>query len=290
MTPGKEIELSYYPGCSLATSAKEANQSLIEACRLLGVKLIELEDWNCCGSSSAHMLDPDLALGLAARNLSIAPPDRPLMVMCPSCYKNLRLTREKLEREPSKRRALERRWDREFRETPPVVSFLEIIRFLDRMDQMSDAPADGPPANLRGLKIAPYYGCMLAMPPHTEHARNLDGLMEKTLTRMGGEVIYWGQRDRCCGTFLSAARPEVATRLVDSMMSEAIRRGAECIVTACAMCQLNLEIRCSLSERLPSLHLSEMMALALGAGDHRPWFQRHLVNPVPLLRRRSIIA
>jgi heterodisulfide reductase subunit B len=76
MKSQNSIDISYFPGCSLATSARENNLSLIEVCEKIGVKLIELEDWNCCGSSSAHSLDSNLALNLASRNLSLAPPFR----------------------------------------------------------------------------------------------------------------------------------------------------------------------------------------------------------------------
>lgn len=284
------MELSFFPGCSLATTAKEANQSLVEACRFMGVKLVQVEDWNCCGSSSAHSLDPELALGLSARILSLADPERPLMIMCPSCYKNLRMAQHKLLAHPAKRRALERKFKRSLDPMPPIVSFLELVRFFKRMDQISHRPAHKPPRDLSGLKVAPYYGCMLAMPPELQHHRLLDGLLEDTLTHLGAEVVYFSQRHRCCGTFLSAARPEVAAELVDEVMGEAVRRGAECIVTACAMCQLNLEIRCTLDQRIPSMHLTEVLALAYGADDHRKWWPKHLVNPVALLRSHNIIA
>jgi heterodisulfide reductase subunit B len=80
------IDLSYFPGCSLATTAKESNESLMKVCEKLGLNLIELEDWNCCGSSSAHSLDKSMAFSLPARNLSLAPSNRPLLVMCPPVF------------------------------------------------------------------------------------------------------------------------------------------------------------------------------------------------------------
>lgn len=288
--PDIRMELSYFPGCSLATTAKESNHSLMEACRLLGVRLIELEDWNCCGSSSAHMLDDELGLGLAARNLTLLEPGRPLMIMCPSCYKNLSLARARLQADPAAKRHYERRWGRALYVQTPIVSFLELILFLERLGEMNHGKGPGPAVNLGGLKVAPYYGCMLAGPPALKNLRRLDGLLERTLKSLGAEIVNWGQKNRCCGTFLSAARPEVSTELVDAMMGEAVSRGAECLVTACAMCQLNLEIRCTAAARLPSLHLSEVMALALGSGDLAKWMARHLVSPLELFRQRSIIT
>ena len=86
------VDISYFPGCSLATSARENNHSLLELCNHIGVNLVELEDWNCCGSSSAHRMDAKLSVDLAGRNLSLAPPDRPLLIACPGCILRLRET------------------------------------------------------------------------------------------------------------------------------------------------------------------------------------------------------
>ena len=86
------VDISYFPGCSLATSARENNHSLLELCNHIGVNLVELEDWNCCGSSSAHRMDAELSVDLAGRNLSLAPPDRPLLIACPGCILRLRET------------------------------------------------------------------------------------------------------------------------------------------------------------------------------------------------------
>ena len=80
-----EMEFSYFPGCSLATSAKENNRSLHKVCKKLGFNLVDLEDWNCCGSSSTHSINSELAFHFACRNLSLAPAGRPLLVACPSC-------------------------------------------------------------------------------------------------------------------------------------------------------------------------------------------------------------
>ena len=104
MTLGTVMEVTYFPGCSLATSAKESNESLIGLCRSLGLGLVDLDDWNCCGSSSAHSLNEGLALDLCARNLIRAPRGRPLMTMCPSCFKNLLHAQIRLNQDPRLRR------------------------------------------------------------------------------------------------------------------------------------------------------------------------------------------
>ncbi len=287
------FEFSYFPGCSLATSAQEANESLKRACQTSGLKLNELQDWSCCGTSSAHALDDDLALSLAARNLILAPADKPLMVMCPACYKNLAGAQAKLLENPERQRDEERRWGGRIDPALRIVTFLELVNFLRRLAEMGAVRLPRPGkemGGLAGLKVAPYYGCATMLPPRLRSASFRPALMAELLSLLGAEPLQWALPNRCCGTFLTAARPDVTTPLVNEIMQAAISAGAECLVTACAMCQLNIEVRCDLDQKLPILHFSEAMALALGIKEHESWFNRHLVDPRPVLRERQLIA
>jgi heterodisulfide reductase subunit B len=276
-------EVSYYPGCSLATTARESNQSLISACRKIGLELVEMEDWNCCGSSSTHSLDLDMALKLAARVLALAPPHRPLMTMCPSCYKNLRCAQIKLNREPETRREMEKLWGRLIDPDLEIVSFLEILWHMDR-DAPPSAPPEGRP--LAGLTIAPYNGCMTMFPPVLRREALAVDLLDKKLKDLGADVVNWSGRNRCCGTFLTVSRPDVTEPLINRIMEEAVSENADCLVTACAMCQLNMEIRCTTQPKLPIFHFSEILALALGETNFSGWFKRHLIDPRPVLKEK----
>jgi len=281
----EKMDLSYFPGCSLATTAKESNQSLMKVCEKLGLNLIEMEDWNCCGSSSAHSLDQTLALRLAARNLSLAPSDRPLLVMCPTCLHRLKLAHKAISENPEARAQEEARWGR------PIEPGLKIVNFFELLSDSETSRLKAAQVRpLQGLKCVPYYGCMLARPPALRKERNYHGLIENILSRLGAESLPWSFSARCCGTFLSAARPDIAVPLVNEIIGGAVKAGAECIVTACAMCQLNLEIRCTSKERIPTLHFSEILALAFGAKGSRSWFRRHLVDPMPLLKAKGLIG
>lgn len=278
-------DISYYPGCSLVSSARESNISLIEAAGRLGLNLIELEDWNCCGSSSAKILDPEIAFSLAVRNLSLAPPDRPLMAMCPRCLYHLREAHLRLQREPETLRAQERRWGR------PISLDLEVIHFLEVLVRLGPARLQqGLVRDLNGLKFVPYYGCTVFRPPTLRQGTYYQGELGNVLTMLGGVAFTRALTHRCCGSFLTAARADVVTPLVNEIMESAVATGAECLVTSCAMCQLNLEIRCTWEPKLPIFHFSEILALALGAKDYEGWFTRHLVDPRPLLKARSLIA
>jgi len=278
-------DLSYYPGCSLESSARESNISMMEAAGILGLNLIELEDWNCCGSSSANILDKEIAFSLAVRNLSLAPPDRPLMAMCPRCLYHLREAHQRLKQEPETLRAQERRWGR------PISLDLSIIHFLEVLVRLGPARLkQGLVRDLNGLKFVPYYGCTLFRPPALGQGTYYQGEMGNVLTMLGGVPLNKALTHRCCGSFLSAARADVVTPLVNEILASAVAVGAECLVTSCAMCQLNLEIRCTWEPRLPIFHFSEILALALGAEDYEGWFSRHLVDPRPLLKARNLIA
>lgn len=265
----------------MATTARENNSSLIYLFRHLGYNLVELNDWNCCGSSSAHSVDSNLAFDLASRNLSLAPSDIPLLVACPSCLLRLRHAYLHLKNDGTARHRYEKTWGQPFDQKLEILHFFE---FLDQIDLLSFSRDHA--LRLEGLKFVPYYGCMLARPPIMRHEKNYFGLMEKILSSLGATPQKWSYSSRCCGTFLTVARPEVVTPMVNEIILGAKMAAADCIVTACAMCHMNLEVRCTLKEKVPILHFSEIISLALGIGksEYKGWFSRHLVDPKPLLK------
>jgi heterodisulfide reductase subunit B len=288
MLKSSMIDITYYPGCSLATTAKENNISLKYLFRHLGYNLIELEDWNCCGSSSAHSINKELAFDLASRNLFLAPPDRPLLVACPSCLLRLRHAHHELCHDAEARDHYERKWG------APFDPKLKIVHVFEVLDDLNLTDFSQPHAQrLAGLRFVTYYGCMLARPPALNHEKNYHGLMEKMLQSLGATALKWGYSSRCCGTFLTVARPEVVTPMVNEIIQGAINARADCIVTACAMCHMNLEVRTTLEEKMPVLHFSEILSLALGLGgmeEHKSWFARHLVDPRPFLKAMHLLG
>jgi heterodisulfide reductase subunit B len=180
---------------------------------------------------------------------------------------------------------MERRFGR------PISLDLQIIHFLEAVVRHGlPRLTDGAPRSLNGLKYVPYYGCTLYRPPSLRRQHYFLAEVEHVLTSLGGEAVTRSLTSRCCGSFLSAVKPEVVTDQVNLIMASAVTAEAECLVTVCAMCQLNLEIRCTLKKRLPVFHFSEVLALALGAEDYHSWFARHLVNPQKVLKSREVIG
>ncbi len=278
------LRFSFFPGCSLKASGHENTMSLLKFCDSVNIELKELEDWNCCGSSSAHSVDQNVAEKLPMRNISLAPKGVPLLIACPSCLIRIKSTYLKIKKDKLLKQEYENLWGKPFDEDLEIIHFFEIFNRVHLEDYI-----DHPKEKLKKIKAAPYYGCMLSMPPDLRFENNYSGIMEKTLSKLGADIIPFGYKNMCCGTYLSVAKPQLAQKVVTQIISKAMEAGAECLVTACSMCHLNLEIRCTLENPVPILHFSELLSMALGAEDQKKWFPRHIVDPVPLLNKRGLL-
>jgi len=189
MNSRDNLRYSYFPGCAVITTAWESNQSLMRACQVLGLDLQELEDWNCCGSTSAFTIDPDLGFNLSARNLSLADPHRPLLVMCPRCLHHLRETHRILRQDKIRRRSQERRWGR------PISPDLKIMHFLEAVVKLQ--PESWKKDTLHGLKFMPYYGCTLFRPPGLRREHYYQGEMDNVLAALGAVPVVKALTNRC---------------------------------------------------------------------------------------------
>ncbi len=275
---------SFFPGCTLKTSGHENTSSLLKFCKKVKIKLFELEDWNCCGSSSAHSINHEVGENLPLRNISLIPAGMPLMIACPSCFIRMKQAYLNLKKDEKLRQKYEEDWKTVFNPNLEIIHFFEIFSRIKLSDYIKK-----PRGKLNNIKVAPYYGCMLFMPPDLRHGPSFHGLMEKTLSGLGADMISFGYRSKCCGTYLSVAKPKIAENAVNEIVSKAMEAGAECLVTACSMCHLNIEIRCTIKDPIPILHFSELLSMALGAKSHKKWFPRHIVDPVPLLKKRNLL-
>lgn len=280
-----KIQLAYYPGCTLSSTAREIDEGLHQVCSKLDIELETLPDWNCCGSSSVHAVRPQLAVSLAARNLFQSQTlGKDLMVMCAGCCNRLRTASKQLHEDATSRRVnqeiMGQQLDRELR----VHHLMDLLPA--RLKEKTYAQALQ--RSLKGLRYVPYYGCLLASPPELRHYPKLYGSMESVMTWLGAQELNWAYQAKCCGAFLSVARPDIVSPMVADIVENAITAGAECIVTACAMCQLNLELRSTVSRQLPVFSIVELLAYGLGSDDWSGWFKKHLVNPLPVFEKRVL--
>ena len=279
-------QLSYYPGCSLHGMAAEYDRSIRSACARLGVELTELDDWNCCGASSAHFLDERLAQELSARNLRIAEKaGRELLVPCAACFQRLKHADKRLREKPdgsdyAGKTAIHH-----------VNDFFAQPELLRQVKQKVVRP-------LTGLAGVAYYGCLSQRPPKVTDSRSAENpmSMDDLLAAIGMEVRPWSYKTDCCGGALTMARPDLVRKLSGDLFAAAQEAAAECLVTDCPLCQSNLDSREKEIEAergvrfgMPVFYVTELMALAFGETGAEKWWKRHFVDPVPLLMAKGLI-
>jgi heterodisulfide reductase subunit B len=284
------MKLGYYPGCSVSGTSHEFGTSMEAVAEPLGIELVELPDWNCCGASSAVTLDHELAVGLAARNLAQgeAIADQ-LFVPCAACFNRLRTGQQALQEEPDLRERLDP--NERPREAGPRV--LNLIHVFDET-LGAEALKERVKRPLTGLKPAAYYGCLLLRPEKVCGAGDVEQpqAMERTLQALGAEPVTWYGKTDCCGAALSATKAEIVVKLATAIAERARRAGANCLVTACPLCQMNLESRQRppAGERLPVFYLTQVVGIALGLSARALGLETHLVSPRPLLKSLDLWA
>ncbi len=277
------MNYSYYPGCSLHSTACEYNDSVQAVFAALGVGLAELEDWNCCGASSAHSLNHSLSLALPARNLALAQRvGWDLVMPCAACFNRHKTADHALRTDPLRRRFLEETVGFTFEGAISVRPLLDVVANqigLAEIGSRVRRPLDG-------LKAVGYYGCLLVRPPEITQFENPENpvLMNRLIEMLGAEARPWSYATECCGGGLSLTKSSLAGWLVSRLVERAREAGAQAIVTSCPLCQVNLEMRQPASApKMPIFYFTELIGLAFGLQDAMSWCDKHLIDPAPLL-------
>jgi len=284
------MKVSYYPGCSLDGTAREYKESLEAVATFLDVELEELPDWTCCGASSAHVKDDQLAVSLAARNLMIA--DRTgmdLMVPCAACYLRLKVAEKELK---SGRQVdgLPGKYVGNFHIKHSADFFWELTG-----EKALRAKVKKP---LEGLNLVCYYGCLTTRPPKVTDASNPEDpqSMDEIMNNLGASVKNWSFKTDCCGGSLILSHPEIARTLIRKLLDMAEEAGADGIVAGCPMCQSNLDTRQKeLSAEggkkyaTPIFYFTELMGLAFGNPGVKKWLNRHLTDSTSILRQKGLL-
>ena len=273
---------SYYPGCSLHSTGLEYGLSTQAVFQHLGLRLVEVPEWNCCGASSAHALDRQLAAALPARNLAIAQSaGYDLIAPCAACFNRIKGADYLMRTNPQARAELEDLIGFQFSGEIAVRPLLAVLR----EDYGTQRLADQVRKPLEGLKVVPYYGCLLVRPPHITQFDDPENprVMGELLEAAGAQVLPWSYATECCGGSLSLSRSGLVKDLVGKLAWHAREAGAEAIVTACPLCQVNLEMRQAERDKLPIFYFTELIGLALGIPEAAKWWKKHLIDPRPLL-------
>ncbi len=287
------MQVGYYPGCSLESTARDYAESVEGVAQLMEIELCPVEDWNCCGASAAHSLDHRLSLNLGARNLALAARGpQPVVVPCPLCFNRLKTAQAELARDSEpvhpEVAALGRDWAQ-----AQVVELGEFLTTPEMRRRIGRAAR----FDLEGLEPVCYYGCQGQRPPWITGNPDYESPagMDRLLAELGAGVRDWPGKTECCGASHAVAQPELVDELVARLYRQALEAGANCIVTGCQMCQANLDLyqqrigaRLEGPVYLPVFYFTELLGLALGHPRAASWLSRHMVDPRALLARTKL--
>lgn len=281
------MDYSYYPGCSLHSTGLEYGLSTRAVFGHLGLGLIELSGWNCCGASSAHALDHNLALALPARNLALAQKSgHDLVAPCAACFNRMKAADYSLRSDPEMRAVIEAAVGFQFTGEIAVRPLLAVLH----EDCGVEAIAAQVQQPLSGLKVVPYYGCLLVRPPQITQFDDPDQpqVMADLLGAIGAEVMPWSYATDCCGAGLSLSRSDIVQKRVSRLVERAREAGADALVTACPLCQVNLEMRQTRQPMMPAFYFTELIGLAFGLPEAKKWWRKHLIDPTAVLRTAGL--
>ncbi len=275
------MKYAYYPGCTATSTAIEYEESVRDIAGYLGIEFTEIPDWTCCGASSGHVINRELSLALPSRNLALAEKlNMDVVAPCPGCLLRLKTAEHELGRDSTLKSKIEEDIGAKLTLSHKSRHVLEILYHdigLEAIREKVTRP-------LGGLKVAPYYGCVLVRPPEVTSFDNPENpmLMDEILEALGADIVDWSYKVDCCGGSLSIVVPEIVRKLSGKIIRGAREAGADMIVTACGICQLNLDMRQPREpgiEPLPALYFSELMAHAFGSQGIKEWSGKHFIDP-----------
>jgi heterodisulfide reductase subunit B2 len=291
--------LPYYPGCTLKTTAKNLEESALAVAKVLGIELVELPRWNCCGVV-ASLTSDDLMRHLApVRNFirvqemraeGRVDPDAGLVTLCSMCFNTLKRTNARVTQSPEDMKSINdfMYLEEDYEGEVEVLHFLEILREID-----PETIKERVRSPLEGLRVAPYYGCTLLRPKgigidDPERPTAQDEIMRL----LGAEVVDNARKTLCCGSYQTVENKYAVAELAYDILSHARAAGADVISTFCPLCAFNLDTRQREVmeihpdfEPIPVLYATQLMALAFGLGEDVCRFDLNYIDPKPVLER-----
>lgn len=290
------MEISYYPGCTMKTSAKNLEVTGFAIAEALGHKMVEMEEWVCCGVV-ASLTNDDLMHHLAPlRNLTRAEEEgvETLVTLCDMCCNTLKQTNLRVKESPEDLETLNLFMDQEkdYENRVKVLHFLEFLRDevgFDTLKKKVRLP-------LKGLKVMPYYGCTMLRPREVA----IDDPEEPTiladlLKALGADVVDSPYKIECCGSYRTVDQKELASKRAHIISNNAVERGADAIMLSCPLCKYNLDVRGKEAENLydnykqvPVFYYTQLIAIALGLDREMCEFESHAVDPIQLLKQKGL--
>jgi heterodisulfide reductase subunit B len=285
------MQFGYYPGCALHGSSNDYEKSVQACLKLLGVKLQEVDDWICCGATAAHSLNHLLSLALPARNLGIAERDglKDVLAPCPMCSMELLKARHAIQEDGALRKQISDIVELKVEGTTDVINLIQLFQKVG-IESIKEAVK----RPLEHISAACYYGCLLTRPPKTVQFDDCEQphSMEDILDALGAKTVRWNYATECCGAGMTMANECAVLDLSNKILGNAIAHGANCIVVACPMCHVNLDMKqldigraYGSEHNLMVYYVSDLVGLALGLSEKDLGIDKHFIvtepKPVP---------
>jgi len=290
------IKVAYYPGCSLSSTAKEYDVSARLVCEDLGIELVEIADWVCCGATTAHITSELTAIALPTKNLiKVEKMELPIITSpCSACFSRLKLADIYLKKDEEIKNSITELIGEEYKGGVEVLHLSRVIIERYGLDNLKQKIKK----ELKGLKIACYYGCLLTRPKEVcdydkiEDPEFLDNLV-KTL---GAEPIKWYYKTECCGAAFSLTKKDIVLKLTGDVLKDAKDAGADLVIVGCPLCHSNLDARqpeimkkYNLDLNIPILYFTQLIGLSLGYNHLDLMFDKHFINPKNILVSKGIL-
>jgi succinate dehydrogenase / fumarate reductase cytochrome b subunit len=291
----KKLRYAFFPGCTLESAAKEVKISTFKVAEALGIELVEIPGWTCCGASAVQDIDETLSTSINARNIALGEKlDMPILTVCNTCTLMLRTAKDKLDNDDKMKANVNRGLSEanlEYKGSSDVTHLLwALIRDygLDNLKKKVVRP-------LTGLKVANFYGCHILRPPKImgfENPLNPQS-MEMIMEVLGAESVDYDKRLACCGFHAVFPAEKEVFQMVENDCVSAKDAQADVMVTPCPLCQMQLDMyqpdvqkTASRDITMPVLHLPQIIGLALGLSPKELGINRHIVNAIPKLEQK----
>ncbi len=283
------MKFAYFPGCSLGSFGYDYHLSLKYVTEALGMDLVEVEDWVCCGGFSARATSHLLSIALPV--LSLSPAEKAgfnqLVAPCSICISRLKAANAELGRDADLMKKIHEVFDYMYQGKVKVCHPLEVF-----LEMGLDKIRERTQKKLKGLKIACYYGCLLtpsakiAQFDQVEDPQSMDSIVRV----LGAETTDWSFKTKCCGGLMTLSRSDMVLKLSNDVLQGAKEAGANAIAVACPLCQANLDGRQRQIEEtykthygIPILYFTQLMGLAFGAYPKEVGLQKLLTSPREVL-------
>jgi len=290
------MKIAYYPGCSLHSTGIEYDVSTRKVCEAMGIELLEIKDWICCGSSPTHQCDELMSLALPAKNLALTVQtenSKEVCVPCASCYSRLKFTQTRMADE-NLRKNVEQVIDAEYPEDISVLHMLDLV--VEKAG--TEAVKERVVKSLDGAKIACYYGCLMTRPPKITGKGQFENPtdMESVMDALGAEPVDWNMKTFCCGVVFALTQTKVVLELTRKILADAVSAGADAISVGCPLCHANLDGRQAQINKkfgtdfnIPIFYFTELMGLAFGIEAKELGVHRHLTPVEEFLKERALV-